>query len=89
MRIRIRKKKKEPPVPLEVEPLIESKYKVDLGNISENKVVALLRRWLEFVNSLTNEQKAQVREWACGSHSACTPEKINRWSKALKGSLDK
>ena len=88
MRVRIKRRKKTPTIePLLVEPIYEAKTVVQLGDITEDKVVALLRRWREFVNSLDQQQKLQVRKWACGDEDGCTPQKIDRWARALKGSL--
>tara|TARA_Y100000592_G_C5464246_1_gene315788 strand:- start:1245 stop:1514 length:270 start_codon:yes stop_codon:yes gene_type:complete len=89
MRIRITKKKTgDIPKADLPEPLQEGHINVELKDLHEDKVVALLKRWRQFVNSLSNEQKSTVRKWACGDNDGCTPEIINRWSKALKGSLD-
>jgi hypothetical protein len=85
MKIRIRKKNQSQESQTTI---LEARVNVELGDIMEDKVVALLKRWRKFVNSLSNEQKATVRRWACGDNDGCTPETINRWSKALKGSLD-
>ena len=87
IKIKIRKKH-QVVEPLPVEPIVEARYKVDLGNISEDKVVALLKRWREFLHTLSNEDKRYVRQWACGDCDSCSPENINRISKAIKGSLD-
>lgn len=87
--IKIRIKKKAPAVePLLAEPIIEARYKIDLGNISEDKVIALLKRWRDFLHTLSNEDKRYVRQWACGDCDGCSPENINKISKAIKGSLD-
>jgi len=93
MRIRIKRKKKEAitdvdeyrlidPIPIQ-----EARYKVDLGNITEDKVVSLLKRWREFLHTLSDDDKKMVHKWACGTSNGCTPEAIDRWSKAIKGSL--
>ena len=88
MRVRIKRYKKTTATePLLAEPIYEAKTVVKLGDITEDKVVALLRRWREFVNSLDNDQKQQVRRWACGDQNGCTPQVIDRWARALKGSL--
>jgi hypothetical protein len=91
MRIKIKRKRKSPveelPPPLPVEPIVE-RYTVQLGNISEDKVVALLKHWRSFLHTLSNDDKKIVRKWACGDGSGCSPEEINRWAKATKGSLD-
>ena len=73
--------------PLEAEPLLEA-WKIDLGNITEDKVVVLLKHWRKFLRTLSNDDKKIVRKWACGDGSGCSPEEINRWAKATKGSLD-
>ena len=100
MRIKIVKKKNPAPKlaekeccaecesePLLAEPLMEA-WKIDLGNITEDKVVVLLKHWRKFLHTLSNEDKKIVRKWACGTSSGCSPEDINRWAKATKGSLD-
>jgi hypothetical protein len=87
IKIKIRKKAQSIE-PLLAEPIIENRYKVDLGNISEDKVVALLKRWREFLHTLSNDDKKHIRQWACGDCDGCSPENINRISKAIKGSLD-
>ena len=61
--------------------------KVDLGRIDEDPTVALFERWRKFLNSLTNEEKRQIRVWACPQ--TCTPKEIDRLVKATKGNLEK
>ena len=97
MRIRIKRKKKEAnrTVSTDVDeyrlidpvPIQEAQYKVDLGNITEDKVVSLLKRWRKFLHSLSDDDKKIVHKWACGTSNGCSPEAIDRWSKAIKGSL--
>ena len=67
--------------------LREERYEIDLGRIDEDKSVRLFKRWKEFVNSLSNEEKQQIRVWACPT--TCSPNEIDRLVKATKGMLEK
>ena len=78
MRIRIVRKRKNN--------LTENK-KVDLGRIDEDPSVQLYERWREFLNSLSKDDKRQIRQWACPD--VCSPRHIDRWVKATKGTLEK
>jgi hypothetical protein len=69
------------------EKLCEERYQIDLGRIDEDKSVRLFKRWKEFVNSLSNDERQQIRVWACPV--SCSPKQIDRWVKATKGTLEK
>ena len=49
----------------------------------------LYSNWLDFVrqNATSNEAKAQLRAWACGSANNCGMEEIDQYVKASKGAL--
>ena len=78
MRIRIVKKRKNN--------LTENK-KIDLGRIDGDPSVQLYEKWRKFLNSLSNEDKRQIRIWACPQ--TCSAREIDQWVKATKGTLEK
>ena len=67
--------------------ILSEMVKVDLGSLSEDKWVVLYKKWRSFLTSLTDEQKRQIKVWACPT--VCTPVEIDRLVKATKGSLEK
>ena len=85
MKIRI-KRRRQPGLDKE-ETLLSEMVKVDLGSLSEDKWVVLYKKWRSFLTSLTDEQKRQIKVWACPT--VCTPMEIDRIVKATKGSLEK
>ena len=78
MRIRIVRKRKN---------IVTENKKVDLGRIDKDPSVELYDRWRTFLNSLSKEDKRQVRRWACPDR--CSPRDIDRLVKATKGTLEK
>ena len=85
MKIKIKRRKQ---LELEKEEtLLSEMVKVDLGSLSEDKWVVLYKKWRSFLTSLTDDQKRQIRVWACPT--VCTPVEIDRIVKATKGSLEK
>ena len=78
MKVRIVRKKKN---------IVTESYKVDLGRIDEDPSVQLYERWREFLNSLSKEDKRQIRQWACPQ--SCSAREIDQWVKATKGTLEK
>ena len=67
--------------------ILSEMVKVDLGSLSEDKWVVLYKKWRSFLTSLSDEQKRQIKVWACPT--VCTPVEIDRIVKATKGSLEK
>ena len=86
MKVRIRRRKQFEHVEKE-ETLLAEMVKIDLGSLTEDKWVVLYKKWRSFLTSLTDEQKRQIRVWACPT--VCTPVEIDRIVKATKGSLEK
>ena len=80
IKVRIKKKKSKKNT------LKEERVGMSL-DLKKDKKVALYERYRKFINSLTEEEKRQIRIWACPQ--SCSPREIDMWIKATKGNLEK
>ena len=80
IKVRIKRKKSKKNT------LKEERIRMSL-DLKKDKWVYLYERYREFIKSLTEEEKRQIRVWACPQ--TCSPKEIDMWIKATKGTLEK